>query len=165
MPWKKVPVQSTKTRKVPQSWLETDMSQGLSSSDIDGRRARFGYNELERYVTQTLSLHWNAYHSCKQSENQPHRPVCRVFSRPNTFRCVRPLQTLFPTDVPLTVMELAVLLAAGLRDWIDFGVIVRLCSMTSSFFFLTGNTRLGFLCSTHLLAGFRRNKPAISSKN
>ena len=24
-----------------------------------------------------------------------------------------------------TVMELAVLLAAGLRDWIDFGVIVR----------------------------------------
>ena len=24
-------------------------------------------------------------------------------------------------------MELAVLLAAGLRDWVDFGVIVRLC--------------------------------------
>jgi hypothetical protein len=30
-----------------------------------------------------------------------------------------------PSNVPLTVMELAVLLAAGLRDWIDFGVIVR----------------------------------------
>ena len=29
-------------------------------------------------------------------------------------------------DFPLTVMELAVLLAAGLRDWVDFGVIVRL---------------------------------------
>lgn len=28
--------------------------------------------------------------------------------------------------IPLTVMELAVLLAAGLRDWVDFGVIVRL---------------------------------------
>ena len=27
-------------------------------------------------------------------------------------------------------MELAVLLAAGLRDWIDFGVIVRICLKT-----------------------------------
>jgi len=60
MPWKKVLVQSTKARKVPQSWLETDMSQGLSPSDIDDRRARFGYNELERYVGQTLVLHRNA---------------------------------------------------------------------------------------------------------
>ena len=50
MPWKKVPVQSTSTkaRKVPQDWLETDISQGLSLSEIDTRRARFGYNELER---------------------------------------------------------------------------------------------------------------------
>lgn len=50
MPWKKVPVQgtSTKARKVPQGWLETDISQGLSLSEIDVRRARFGYNELER---------------------------------------------------------------------------------------------------------------------
>jgi hypothetical protein len=29
-------------------------------------------------------------------------------------------------DVSLSVMELAVLLAASLRDWVDFGVIVRL---------------------------------------
>lgn len=27
----------------------------------------------------------------------------------------------------LYVMELAVCLSAGLRDWIDFGVIVRVC--------------------------------------
>ena len=50
MPWKKVPAQSTSTtaRKVPKDWLETDISQGLSLSEIETRRARFGYNELER---------------------------------------------------------------------------------------------------------------------
>jgi H+-transporting ATPase len=55
MPWKKVPVQSstsTKGRKVPLSWLETDITQGLSLPEIEMRRARFGYNELERYVNQ-----------------------------------------------------------------------------------------------------------------
>jgi H+-transporting ATPase len=54
MPWKKVPVQSTSTkaRKVPLSWLETDIAQGLSLSEIEMRQARFGYNELERYVSQ-----------------------------------------------------------------------------------------------------------------
>ncbi len=30
-------------------------------------------------------------------------------------------------------MELAVLLAASLRDWVDFGVIVRLCSRANFF--------------------------------
>jgi H+-transporting ATPase len=54
MPWKKVPVRSTSTkgRKVPLSWLETDITQGLSLPEIEMRRARFGYNELERYVNQ-----------------------------------------------------------------------------------------------------------------
>ena len=48
MPWKKVPVKSTRARKVPQSWLETDIFQGLSDSEVAVRRDRFGYNELER---------------------------------------------------------------------------------------------------------------------
>jgi H+-transporting ATPase len=54
MPWKKVPVSSSGTKggKVPQSWLETDITQGLSPPEIETRRARFGYNELERYVNQ-----------------------------------------------------------------------------------------------------------------
>jgi H+-transporting ATPase len=48
MPWMKVPVKSTKARKVPQSWLETDLDQGLSDSEVADRRDRVGYNELER---------------------------------------------------------------------------------------------------------------------
>jgi H+-transporting ATPase len=48
MPWKKVPVKSTKARKVPQGWLETDIYQGLSDSEVADRRERFGFNELER---------------------------------------------------------------------------------------------------------------------
>lgn len=38
-------VQGKKT--VPSSWLETDMQQGLSDSDVTTRRGDFGYNELE----------------------------------------------------------------------------------------------------------------------
>ncbi|KAI0278011.1 plasma-membrane proton-e [Russula aff. rugulosa BPL654] len=90
MPWKKVPVSSTGTKggKVPLSWLETDISQGLSLPEIEMRRARFGYNELESPRTNPL-IQFVGY-----------------FRGPILF-----------------VMELAVLLAAGLRDWVDFGVI------------------------------------------
>lgn len=55
-PWKKVPAASTAARKVPQSWLGTNMSQGLTETEITERRARFGYNELERYATQMLAF-------------------------------------------------------------------------------------------------------------
>lgn len=56
MPWKKVPVQGTMAQKVSQSWLETDISQGLSDSEVENRRTLFGYNELERYVNRTPAL-------------------------------------------------------------------------------------------------------------
>ncbi|KAI0305222.1 plasma-membrane proton-e [Multifurca ochricompacta] len=96
MPWKKVHVQSTKARKVPQSWLETDMSQGLSESEIIDRRARFGYNELESPRVNPI-IQFVGY-----------------FRGPILF-----------------VMELAVLLAAGLRDWIDFGVIIGILMLNA----------------------------------
>jgi len=96
MPWKKVPVQSAKGGKVPQSWLETDMSQGLSDSEVDNRRARFGYYELESPRVNPL-LQFVGY-----------------FRGPILF-----------------VMELAVVLAAGLRDWIDFGVIIAILMLNA----------------------------------
>ena len=34
--------------KVPSHWLETDMTVGLEESDVVIRRAKFGWNELER---------------------------------------------------------------------------------------------------------------------
>ncbi|KAL8276126.1 hypothetical protein RQP46_011475 [Phenoliferia psychrophenolica] len=46
MPWKTVKVKSDKEKKVPEDWLKTDMRQGLSEGDIEGRRKDFGYNEL-----------------------------------------------------------------------------------------------------------------------
>ncbi|KAH9942776.1 hypothetical protein B0H21DRAFT_779923 [Amylocystis lapponica] len=89
-PWKKVKKESTKEKKIPQDWLQTDMTQGLSSgSEIDKRRQLAGYNELT-----------------SQEENQ----ILKFISY---FR--GPI---------LYVMEIAVILSAGLRDWIDFGVII-----------------------------------------
>lgn len=41
-------VQHHSNRKIPQEWLETDPSKGLSSGDIEERRKVAGYNELER---------------------------------------------------------------------------------------------------------------------
>ena len=43
------------TQKVPASWLETSMQQGVSASDVAQRRATFGYNELEA-PTENLLL-------------------------------------------------------------------------------------------------------------
>lgn len=96
MPWKKVVVESTSTCKVPQRWLDTDMSQGLSESEINERRARFGYNELE------------------SPRVNPIVQLVGYFRGPILF-----------------VMELAVLLSAGLRGWIDFGVIIGILMLNA----------------------------------
>jgi H+-transporting ATPase len=146
MPWKKVPVSSTSTKggKVPLSWLETDISQGLSLPEIEMRRARFGYNELERYVKQKRPCATLIF--CIQYTNQSSHPVCRVFSRPNPFRYVRLEHVTSITSLisHWSVMELAVLLAAGLRDWVDFGVIVRLLP-SAVFFLLSMEVQIGIL--------------------
>ncbi|KAH7924224.1 plasma-membrane proton-e [Leucogyrophana mollusca] len=88
-PWKKVKTDGKKEKKIPPEWLKTDMTKGLSDSDIDRRRQGYGYNELQ-----------------SPTENQFLKFV-------NYFR--GPI---------LYVMEIAVILSAGLRDWIDFGVII-----------------------------------------
>ncbi|KAI0262999.1 plasma-membrane proton-e [Gloeopeniophorella convolvens] len=96
MPWKKVPVESSQTRKVPQNWLETDMTQGLSEPEISNRRTKFGYNELESPRTNPI-IQFVGY-----------------FRGPILY-----------------VMELAALVAAGLRDWIDFGVIFGILALNA----------------------------------
>ncbi|KAJ5886520.1 Plasma membrane ATPase [Penicillium subrubescens] len=72
----------------PDEWLETDLRSGLSSSDIEPRRKKCGWNELVTEKTN-IFIQFIGY-----------------FRGPILY-----------------VMELAVLLAAGLRDWIDLGVI------------------------------------------
>ncbi|KAJ7223598.1 hypothetical protein GGX14DRAFT_694453 [Mycena pura] len=88
-PWKKVTVKSDKEKKIPDDWLQTNMTQGLADGDIDTRRKQFGFNELQ-----------------SPKENQ----ILKFISY---FR--GPI---------LYTMEIAVILSAGLQDWIDFGVII-----------------------------------------
>ncbi|KAI0065005.1 plasma-membrane proton-e [Artomyces pyxidatus] len=95
-PWKRVPVDKQDSRKVPQSWLDTDMNQGLAEADITSRRGRYGYNELE------------------SPRENPVIKFAGYFRGPILY-----------------VMELAVCLAAGLRDWIDFGVIIGILGLNA----------------------------------
>ncbi|GAA5900180.1 plasma-membrane proton-efflux P-type ATPase [Sporobolomyces salmoneus] len=95
-PWKKVRVQGTGDRKVPQDWLQTDHAQGLSDAEVEKRRSQFGYNELE-----------------SPRENQ----ILKFLS--------------FFNGPILWAMEVAVILAAGLRDWIDFGVIIGILMLNA----------------------------------
>jgi H+-transporting ATPase len=74
---------------VPEEWLDVDIKQGISNTQVEDRRKRFGWNEI-------------------------------TTEKENLF--IKFL--MFFTGPILYVMELAVLLAAGLRDWIDFGVII-----------------------------------------
>ena len=104
MPWKTYQVRVNKNgeeetvdAKVPASWLETDIFQGISESDVHARRAQFGFNELE-------SPH----------ENQ-------IIKFIGFFR--GPI---------LYVMELAVGLAGGLREWIDFGVTIGILALNAA---------------------------------
>ncbi|KAJ7767693.1 putative hydrogen-exporting ATPase [Mycena metata] len=88
-PWKTVAVQSDKERKIPDDWLQTNMTQGLADNDVETRRKQFGYNELT-----------------SPKENQFLKFIS-YFRGPILY-----------------TMEIAVILSAGLQDWIDFGVII-----------------------------------------
>ncbi|KAJ7120689.1 plasma-membrane proton-e [Mycena crocata] len=88
-PWKKITTKSDKEKKIPDDWLQTDMSKGLGDSDVDTRRKQFGFNELQ-----------------SPKENQFLKFVS-YFRGPILY-----------------TMEIAVVLSAGLQDWIDFGVII-----------------------------------------
>ncbi|KAJ7213309.1 plasma-membrane proton-e [Mycena haematopus] len=88
-PWKTVAVQSDKEKKIPDDWLQTNMTQGLADNDVETRRKQFGYNELQ-----------------SPKENQFLKFVS-YFRGPILY-----------------TMEIAVILSAGLQDWIDFGVII-----------------------------------------
>ncbi|EIM83596.1 plasma-membrane proton-e [Stereum hirsutum FP-91666 SS1] len=103
-PWKKVPVEKDGQKKVPPSWLETDMTKGLAEEDITSRRSKFGYNELE------------------SPRENPILKACRFIGMNVVSYFRGPI---------LYTMELAVLLAAGLRDWIDFGVIIGILALNA----------------------------------
>ncbi|UZJ52540.1 hypothetical protein CBS101457_001860 [Exobasidium rhododendri] len=82
--------------KVPTSWLETDMARGLNDSEVQKRRAAFGWNELES-PSENLFLKFVGF-----------------FKGPILY-----------------AMELAVVLAGGLQEWIDFGVIIAILLMNA----------------------------------
>ncbi|OBT63090.1 plasma-membrane proton-efflux P-type ATPase [Pseudogymnoascus sp. 23342-1-I1] len=76
---------------IPADWLETDISLGLTSEEVERRRRKTGYNELAD-IKENMFLKFVGF-----------------------FR-----------GPVLYVMEVAVLIAAGLRAWIDFGVIIAI---------------------------------------
>ncbi|PSN60226.1 plasma-membrane proton-e [Corynespora cassiicola Philippines] len=73
---------------VPEDHLNTTISQGLFTADVETRRRRYGWNELTTEKTNWL------------------KQFLGYFTGPILY-----------------VMEIAALLAAGLQDWVDFGVI------------------------------------------
>ncbi|KAI0019741.1 hypothetical protein F4780DRAFT_793030 [Xylariomycetidae sp. FL0641] len=82
--------------KPPDSWLETDIRHGIASSEVEGRRKRFGWNELTAEKENMLAK------------------ILGYFTGPILY-----------------VMELAALLAVGLEDWIDFGVILGILALNA----------------------------------
>jgi len=74
--------------EVPDEYLNTELRSGLTTSDADNRRKRYGFNEISSEKTNLL------------------KQFVGYFTGPILY-----------------VMELAALLAAGLQDWVDFGVI------------------------------------------
>ncbi|TVY56610.1 Plasma membrane ATPase [Lachnellula cervina] len=88
----------------PEEWLNTDMKQGLSEHDVEARRKKTGWNELTTEHTN-LFIQFLGYFQ---------GPILYV-----------------PQLITSLVMELAVLLAAGLREWIDLGVIIGILMLNA----------------------------------
>ncbi|KAI1360718.1 plasma-membrane proton-e [Xylaria arbuscula] len=77
-------------------WLNTDIQKGLTTHEVEERRKRFGWNELDAEKENILTK------------------IVSYFQGPI-----------------LWVMELAALLALGLKDWIDFGVIAGILALNA----------------------------------
>jgi H+-transporting ATPase len=45
-PWRKVKKDGKRSSKVPDDWLKTDLTKGLSENEVSTRRDQFGWNEL-----------------------------------------------------------------------------------------------------------------------
>lgn len=102
---------------LPDEWVTTNIRQGLSSFDIESRRRKVGWNELTT-EKENMFLKFLSY-----------------FTGPILYG--KFLRVVLPAiiDVLLTrhlVMEIAVVLAAGLRDWIDFGVIIAILLLNAT---------------------------------
>ncbi|KAJ3566238.1 hypothetical protein NPX13_g7211 [Xylaria arbuscula] len=83
-------------RQLLSAWLNTDIQKGLTTHEVEERRKRFGWNELDAEKENILTK------------------IVSYFQGPI-----------------LWVMELAALLALGLKDWIDFGVIAGILALNA----------------------------------
>lgn len=117
-PWKK---RKLRTRRLdhrpgqfPEEWRMTDIRQGLSTEEASNRRRDAGWNEL---VSEKVN---------------PIAQIIGYFRGPILYG--KPLFNvgLFNLLSPFIVMELAVILSAGLEDWVDFGVIIGILCMNAA---------------------------------
>ncbi|EAW08453.1 plasma-membrane proton-efflux P-type ATPase [Aspergillus clavatus NRRL 1] len=89
------------TRRVSEEMLQTDPQKGLSESEAQYRRRKYGLNRM------------------KEEKENKFRKFLSFFIGPVQF-----------------VMEAAAILAAGLRDWVDLGVICALLLLNASVGFI-----------------------------
>ncbi|CAA18989.2 Plasma membrane ATPase [Schizosaccharomyces pombe] len=82
---------------VPEELLETDPKYGLTESEVEERKKKYGLNQMKEEKTNNIKKFLSFF--------------------------VGPIQF---------VMELAAALAAGLRDWVDFGVICALLLLNAT---------------------------------
>jgi H+-transporting ATPase len=107
--WSKKSKDSGAGFETPQDWLDTDMRQGLKSAEVERRRKKTGWNELTTEKENVFLKFLSYFQGPILYGSSPH-----------------PTNFFFPSQTQAnssSVMELALLLAAGLRDWVDFGVI------------------------------------------
>ena len=103
--------------EVPDEWLLTDIKTGLTAAEVEERRRKCGWNELTT-EKENLFLKFLGYFK---------GPILYGEFHASKFQ----LELAMLIFGPL-VMELAVLLAAGLRDWIDFGVIIGILLLNAT---------------------------------
>lgn len=99
----------------PDEWRITDIREGLASSNVPERRRRSGWNELTA-----------------EKEN-PVAKIISYFRGPILYGKEDTVNIqIWAVANQCIVMELAVLLAAGLEDWIDFGVIIGILCLNAA---------------------------------
>ncbi|KAL5442123.1 plasma membrane H+-ATPase [Paraphaeosphaeria minitans] len=100
-------VQAGTARVVPEELLQTDVRVGLTASEVISRRKKFGLNQMKGTHAPSRRFAYANFHT-EEKENLVLK-FLMFFVGPIQF-----------------VMEAAAVLAAGLQDWVDFGVICAL---------------------------------------
>lgn len=127
-------VQPGGARTVPEELLQTSTRTGLSAADVQTRRKKYGLNQMKEEKENLVLKFLGFFIGPIQFVMEVSQAVTNTLNSTRLFGRTDVLCIAF--GLGLTTTQAAAVLAAGLKDWVDFGVICALLLLNAAVGFI-----------------------------